>query len=193
MIAIAVTGSKKSGKTTTIEYLISNLSKEGYRVGSVKHVHHDNFSIDARGKDTWRHFHAGAIMTVAITPNQTVVIKKSTFPNDIDRIIRLFGSEDLDFIFIEGLRLLCSNRRDIPKILVAKDTEDLKKTLESAGHPILAITGPVAEEREKISIEINAPIIDLKREGHILLEAVKGLLKNPFKADDKGDKVSRSR
>ena len=56
---IAVVGTKGSGKTTTIEYLISRLSDEGYKVGSIKHVHHPDFSIDTDGTDTWRHTRAG--------------------------------------------------------------------------------------------------------------------------------------
>lgn len=176
MIVVAVVGAKKSGKTTTIEYLVSNLSREGYRVGSVKHVHH-NFSIDVEGTDTWRHMNAGAIITVAVTPDQIVVFKRAASPESIDHIISLFNGSDLDFIFIEGLRSLCSGRADIPKILVAKDLEDLKETLGGAGQPILAITGPVARERREALKGMGLPVIDLRCEGHLLLEAVKGLLK----------------
>ena len=51
---IAVLGTTKSGKTILIEYLISNLSQEGLRIGTIKHIHDSGFSIDAKGKDTWR-------------------------------------------------------------------------------------------------------------------------------------------
>ncbi|MEO0251963.1 MAG: molybdopterin-guanine dinucleotide biosynthesis protein B [candidate division WOR-3 bacterium] len=181
MIVVAVVGTKKSGKTTTVEYLISGLSKEGYKIGSVKHIHHSGFSMDTEGTDTWRHMHAGALVTVALSPNQTAIIKKTNIPDNIDQIIRIFSGEDLDFIFIEGLHSLCSKRTDIIKIIAAKDLEDLKRTLEGTSHPILAITGPVAKEKEKISKEIDIPVVDLDREGHLLIEKLKNLLRDSFK------------
>lgn len=183
MIVVAVVGTKKSGKTTTVEYLISGLSKEGYRIGSVKHIHHSDFSMDTEGTDTWRHMHAGALVTVALSPNQIVIIKKANIPDNIDQVIKIFSDEDLDFIFIEGLHSLCSRRTDIVKIIAAKDLEDLKMTLEKTSHPILAITGPVAKEkeREKISKEINIPVIDLNFEGHLLLERLKNLMREPHR------------
>ncbi|MEM2273209.1 MAG: molybdopterin-guanine dinucleotide biosynthesis protein B [Candidatus Bathyarchaeia archaeon] len=181
MIVVAVVGTKKSGKTTTVEYLISGLSKEGYKIGSVKHIHHSGFSMDTEGTDTWRHMHAGALVTVALSPNQTAIIKKTNIPDNIDQIIRIFSGEDLDFIFIEGLHSLCSKRTDIIKIIAAKDLENLKRTLEGTSYPILAITGLVAKEKEKISKEIDIPVVDLDREGHLLIEKLKNLLRDSFK------------
>ncbi|MEM1587142.1 MAG: molybdopterin-guanine dinucleotide biosynthesis protein B [Candidatus Bathyarchaeia archaeon] len=181
MIAVAVVGTKKSGKTTTIEYLISSLSKEGYKIGSVKHIHHPDFSINAEGTDTWRHMHAGALVTVALSPNQTVVIKKANIPDSIDRVIKIFSDENLDFIFIEGLHSLCSRRTDIQKIIAAKNLEDLKRTMEGTSHPILAITGQVAKEKENVPKELGIPVIDLDYEGHLLLEKLKNLLKDSIR------------
>lgn len=177
MIIVSVAGAKKVGKTRTIEYLISNLSKEGFRVGSIKHIHHMDFNIDVKGKDTWRHMHAGALITAAFSPNQTVIIKKTKIPDNIDQIIKVLGDEDLDFAFIEGFHSLCSKRADILKIIVAKDIEDLKKMLDETIHPILAITGPVAKEKDKIPNKINVPVVDLDYEGHILLENLKRILR----------------
>jgi len=174
--AIAVVGTSGSGKTTTIEYLTSRLSKEGYKVGSIKHIHHPDFSIDTEGTDTWRHTHAGAIVTVAIAPKETVIIKKTdTSLCDLNRIIGLLDKEKLDFIFIEGLHSLISKRRDIPKIIAAKDPEDLIRTLDGTAPPILAITGTIARARKK-KFEISGikiPIIDLHSEGDLLLRLVK--------------------
>lgn len=172
MLIISVVGISKSGKTTTIEYLISNLTREGYRVGSIKHIHHPEFSIDTEGTDTWRHIHAGAKITIALAPREIAVIRKTNVaPNDLESIIRLFGDEDLDVILIEGLRSLTAKRKDIPKIVTAKDKQDLIKTLEGM-EPILAVTGIIAKKKDEVG-EINAPLIDLDKEGDVLLRLIK--------------------
>ena len=173
MVVIAVVGKSGSGKTTAIEYLTSRLSEEGYRVGSIKHIHHLDFSIDAKGTDTWRHTHAGAIVTVAIAPKETVIIKKTDASLlDLDRIIRLLDEEKVDIMFIEGFHSLIAKRKDIPKILVAKDVEDLTETLNGTVQPILAITGAIAKRKTEVS-GIEVPIIDIYTEGDLLLKLLK--------------------
>ncbi|MEM3565281.1 MAG: molybdopterin-guanine dinucleotide biosynthesis protein B [Candidatus Bathyarchaeia archaeon] len=175
MIVMAVVGVSKSGKTTTIEYLASRLTKEGYKVGSIKHIHHPDFSIDTEGTDTWRHMHAGAKVTVALAPKETTIIKKTDhIPNNLDNIIKLLKDENLDIIFIEGLHSLTAKRKDIPKIITAKDDQDLMKTLEGT-EPILAVTGVITSKKTKIS-KVNVPMIDLNREGATLLRLVKNKL-----------------
>jgi molybdopterin-guanine dinucleotide biosynthesis protein B len=173
MVVIAFVGKSGSGKTTTIEYLTSRLSEEGYRVGSIKHIHHPDFSIDTEGTDTWRHTHAGAIVTVAVAPKETVIIKKTDASLlDLDRIIRLLDGEKVDFIFIEGFHSLIAKRKDIPKIIVAKDVEDLMGTLKGTVQPILAITGVIAEKKTEVS-GVEAPIIDIYTKGDLLLKLLK--------------------
>jgi molybdopterin-guanine dinucleotide biosynthesis protein MobB len=129
--------------------------------------------MDTEGTDTWRHAHAGAIVTVALAPKETVIIKKTDASSlDLDRIIRLFDEEKVDFIFIEGLHSLIAKRKDIPKILVAKDAEDLTETLNGTVQPILAITGAIAKRKTEVS-GIEAPIIDINTEGDLLLKLLK--------------------
>jgi molybdopterin-guanine dinucleotide biosynthesis protein B len=142
-------------------------------VGSIKHIHHPDFSIDTEGTDTWRHTHAGAIVTVAIAPKETVIIKKTDASKlDLDRIIGLLNEEKVDFIFIEGLHSLIAKRKDIPKIIAAKDVEDLMGTLNGTVQPILAITGVIAEKKTEVS-GVEAPIIDIYTEGDLLLKLLK--------------------
>ena len=61
---IAVVGSKKSGKTTTIEALTRELVKRGFKVAAVKHVSEPDFTMDTKGKDTWRFAQAGARIVI---------------------------------------------------------------------------------------------------------------------------------
>lgn len=170
---IAVVGPSGSGKTTVIEYLISRLSKDGFRIGSVKHIHHPDFSMDIKGTDTWRHTHAGTKITVALAPAEIVMIKRTdTSQYSLNEVIDLFDKEKLDAIFVEGLHGLVAKREDIAKIIVAKNQEDLRRTLEGTTPPILAITGLVAEKKTDLT-NLRIPIIDLKNEGDLLVKIVK--------------------
>ena len=54
-----VTGWKNSGKTTLVTRLVSEFSRRGLRVSTVKHAHHD-FDIDKPATDSFRHREAGA-------------------------------------------------------------------------------------------------------------------------------------
>jgi len=173
---IAVLGTTKSGKTTLIEYLISNMSQEGLRIGTIKHIHDSGFSIDAKGKDTWRHAKAGAKIVVGAAPKELAIIrKKKTSENKLEEIIDLIKNEKLDLLVIEGFHSVVSQRKDIFKIVAAKSWEELRKTLQGTVDPILAITGPFAKLRITLS-DVKIPIIDIKTEGKKILEIVKKVL-----------------
>ena len=173
MVIIAVLGASGSGKTTTIEYLISHLAKEGFRIGSIKHIHRPDFPIDTVGKDTWRYTNAGAVVTMAIAPKEIAIIKRPTEPfSSLDQINSLLKKEKLDVIFIEGLKSLVAQRKDIPKIITSRNQRDLREMLNETSPPILAITGPVAKKKVQTR-EFETPIIDLPDDGDLLLNIVK--------------------
>ncbi len=175
-VVIAVVGTHHSGKTTTIEYLISCLTKEGYNVGTVKHIHHE-FSIDKEGTNTWRHMQAGSKITVAIAPHETTIIKKTDSAlNSLNQTINLLSDEKIDFIFIEGFHELITKRDDTLRIVTAKNLEDLKETLDKVAPPILAITGLVAKQKTQ-NTELDKLLIDLPEEGPKLVQQIKHHLK----------------
>src|SRR3990170_6944046 len=173
---IAVVGTSGSGKTTTIEYLVSRLSKDGFKIGSIKHIHHADFSMDTKGTDTWKHTHAGTTLTVAIAPTEIAMIKKTdTSKYGLDEVIGLFDKEKLDVIFVEGFHGLVAKREDLAKIIVAKNQEDLKRKLKGTTPPILAVTGRVAREKTDL-VNPKIPVIDLKNEGDLLVKLVKNYI-----------------
>ena len=119
---IAVVGSSKSGKTTLIEYLTSRLSNDGLKIGTIKHVHQSHFSVDKKGKDTWRHAQAGAKVVACIAPEETVIIKKKdSSRHTLEKILDLVKDDNLDLIILEGFHSLIAKRRDVIKILAAKN------------------------------------------------------------------------
>ena len=177
VLIVAAVGRSGSGKTVTLEYLISQLSAEGYQVGSIKHVHHKGFTMDKEGTNTWRYAKAGAKVIVAISPEEVAIIKKTGMPlDDLDQMTALLEGEKLDIVFIEGFHSLIAKRKDVPKIITAKDLEGLKETLEGTVEPILAIAGIVAKNLEASTYQ-NILVVKVPEEGHRLVELVKAQLK----------------
>jgi molybdopterin-guanine dinucleotide biosynthesis protein MobB len=99
---VSIVGESKSGKTTLIGMLISELKSRGYRVATIKHtIHHLGF--DKAGKDSWRHIQAGSTATAIVSPDEVVLIKKVTAEPDLNEVASLFG-EDYDIILAEGFK-----------------------------------------------------------------------------------------
>ena len=177
VFVIAAVGTSGSGKTTTLEYLIHHLSVEGYKIGAIKHIHREGFTIDKEGTNTWRYAKAGSKIVVAISPEEIAVIKKTDNAlDDLDQVIELLKREKLDIIFIEGFHNLIAKRADVLKIVTAKDEANLRSTLEQTVGPIIAITGIIADLNPP-KYELRIPIINLSTEGEQLLQLVKEHMK----------------
>ncbi len=108
---VSIVGESKSGKTTLIEKLVSELKSRGYRVATVKHAA-SRLTFDKSGKDSWRHIQAGSEATAISSPNQLVLIKLIKHEPSLEEIARLFG-KDYDIILAEGFK-----HSDVPKIEV---------------------------------------------------------------------------
>ena len=176
VLVVAAVGMSGSGKTVTLEYLISQLSAEGYRVGSIKHVHHKGFTMDREGTNTWRYAKAGSKVIVAISPEEIDIIKKTRMAlNDLDRVIALLQNEELDVVFIEGFHSLIAKRQDVPKIVTAKDQQGLEQTLEGTVDPIIAVAGVVAKNSSSQTYR-GIPFIKVPEDGQILVELIKNRL-----------------
>jgi len=177
VLTIAAVGVSGSGKTTTLEYLISELTSQGYKVGAIKHIHREGFTIDKEGSNTWRFSHAGSKITVAISPEEIAIIEKTDHAlKDYDKIIGYLENENLDVVFVEGFHDFISKRPEILKIITAKDPIGLEKTLKESVPPVLAITGLIAKEKQPPN---KIPMINLPIEGDKLLTMVKTYLEAP--------------
>jgi molybdopterin-guanine dinucleotide biosynthesis protein MobB len=169
-------GTSGSGKTTTLEYLISRFTDEGYSVGTIKHIHHKGFSIDKEGTNTWRYSQAGSKVVVAISPQEIDIIKKTERElKDLDKIVALLDKEKLDIVFIEGFHSLIAKRQDVAKIVTAKDEADLERTLQGTTPPILAATGFVAQNAKESSFK-DVPLIKLPQQNEKLIQLIRPLL-----------------
>lgn len=139
MQAIAVVGTKKSGKTTTIENLTRELTKRGYKVAAIKHIPEPNFTIDTPGKDTWRYQQAGAHTIISVATNETATIEKTTTTPTLETLLKKCA--DNDIVFIEGLKKQVAQNQTIPKIAAVKTKTEAENAMETY-KPIIAFTGP---------------------------------------------------
>ena len=109
---ISFTGNSNSGKTTILEKLISKLTEEGYKIGTVKHAH-KNFKLDKKGKDSFRHMESGAEMVIIADPEKIHITKK--IKNDNFTNLKPYFT-DMDLIIVEGYK-----KESIPKIPIIQN------------------------------------------------------------------------
>jgi molybdopterin-guanine dinucleotide biosynthesis adapter protein len=100
---ISVVGKSDSGKTTLLEKLIPALIDRSITVGTIKHDAHD-FEMDRPGKDTYRHFHAGANRVMIAAVHKIALIQRTEGgAMSLDDLVdRFFG--DVDLVLTEGYK-----------------------------------------------------------------------------------------
>ena len=106
---ISFVGQSGSGKTTLLVKLIPELKRRGYRIGTVKHTHHDPDVCDSR-KDSARHRAAGA-ETVIFASSHQISLVKETPGDDPEALLPYF--QDMDLVITEGFK-----KKTRPKIEV---------------------------------------------------------------------------
>lgn len=154
-VIIAVVGSKKSGKTTTVEVLTRELTKRGYTVATVKHISEPHFTIDTVDKDTWRFAKSGAKTILSVAANEIATIEKVNTQNfSLKKILQ--RCKDSNVVFLEGFRKLVSKNKKIHKIAAVKSKEEVAEALKNF-KPLLALTGPYSPE----DVGVKIPYVDV--------------------------------
>ena len=123
---VSFVGRSGSGKTTLLEKLIPILLRQGIKVGTIKHTHHTP-ELDRSGKDSARHFAAGA-STVVLASSGGIQLVKRGVGGGLDELIRYF--DDVDLLITEGFK-----RERTPKIEVLRS--DLSDQLLCRDDPTL--------------------------------------------------------
>jgi molybdopterin-guanine dinucleotide biosynthesis protein MobB len=139
MQVIAVVGTKKSGKTTTIENLIKELTERDYKVAAIKHIAEPDFTIDTAGKDTWKFAKAGAKTIISMAANEIATIEKGT----------------TESVSLESFKKHVALKKNIPKIVITKSKKEAIDAPETF-KPILAFSGPYSTE----TLGLAAPYAD---------------------------------
>lgn len=142
---IAIVGGKKVGKTTTTENLIQELTNRGYSVAALKHISEEDFTVDTKGKDTWRFAQHGAKTIVAMGPNEIATIEKGSTQN-VTLSTLLKKCKGNNITLIEGFKKTVGKKRSIPKIVVVTTQEEATTALKTY-KPIMAFSGSYNTER----------------------------------------------
>lgn len=99
---VAFIGHSGSGKTVLITQLLPFLRASGYRVGTVKHIPHEE-KLDLSNKDSFRHRAAGAERTLVVTDSSLVLFSGREPLEPLEGTIeRAFPGFDL--ILVEGFK-----------------------------------------------------------------------------------------
>ena len=100
--AISIVGECSNvGKTTLIKYLLEIFSKEGLKVGVVKH-HHKEFDFDREGKDSFVFSKSGASCVKMVSPNRVITIENLNYEKSLYDVLETMT--DYDFVLVEGYK-----------------------------------------------------------------------------------------
>ncbi|SHL69337.1 molybdopterin-guanine dinucleotide biosynthesis protein B [Roseibium suaedae] len=128
-----VTGWKNSGKTTLLTRLVSEFTRRGLRVSTIKHAHHA-FDIDHEGTDSFRHREAGAGEVAIVSGTRWALmheLRNEEEPSLEDVLTRL---APCDLVLIEGYK-----REGHPKLEVRRLEARERGPLSDTDPAILAI------------------------------------------------------
>ncbi len=141
MRIITVKGFSKTGKTTTVVSLVSELRRRGYTVGTVKDIHFKEFEADTPGTDTYKHASAGARRVTARGPKNTGIIMDERMT--MDAILKYYKE---DFVIIEG-----DCGIESPTIITAKTINDIE---EKMCPEAIAVSGIIANDMHDQMISV---------------------------------------
>ena len=158
---ISIAGYSDAGKTTVVEKLVPELKKRGYRVGTIKHSEHES-NFDTRGKDSWRHFAAGADAVLISSSDKTVMIRKQERRSDDSQsddsraqlaFLRTYLT-DVDVVLAEGFK-----KAKIPKIEVFRKQMSDEPACLNDDNLVALVTDA--------DIKISVPVFGLEESGRL--------------------------
>lgn len=132
MRLFSIIGITQSGKTTTIEAIISELRRRGYSVGSVKEIHFEQFAIDTPTSNTARHRRAGSQLVTARGYYETDILYQCKLP--MEQILINYA---YDFVALEGVRDLA-----VPTMIAAHVEDEVDQRWSEQ---VFAVTGKLAD------------------------------------------------
>jgi molybdopterin-guanine dinucleotide biosynthesis protein B len=176
---LAVLGHKHSGKTTVVEGLVSELSKRGLRVSTVKHVSRSGFSMDAEGKDTWRHSAAGANPVMLVSDVELTVKIRDGASATLETLTKIAEENGADVVVVEGHSFVVLKDRRVSKIVCVRSKQEYDEYRENAVGEVLAYCSvqpinkrildtraglPVIVEKATAFVEKGRKVIEIERQ-----------------------------
>jgi molybdopterin-guanine dinucleotide biosynthesis adapter protein len=119
-ILFQVAGYQNSGKTTLSLRLIQQLAQAGLKVATVKHHGHGGKPDIVESKDSGRHVHAGAAVSL-VEGGGRMVLQAENGQWSLSEEIAVLACFKPDVILIEGHK-----SEPYPKAVILRDEEDLE-------------------------------------------------------------------
>ena len=144
---LTVIGYSNAGKTRCVVGLIASLSRRGYHIASAKHCH-QGFNLDVRGKDSWHHKEAGAVMTIMSGKNRIGIVSDAEPLVPLQQLADRY-IHDADLLLAEGY-----SWEPYPKILILSK-ESLEQERPHAPDLLFALVGekPMASSLPQFTFE----------------------------------------
>ena len=118
MKAVGVIGYKKSGKTTLVKKILTQLQKKGYQVALIKHTDHE--FIDHGHHDTGQFLNKASQVAMVAGKNAEIIFN---YPCSINSICSFFSA---DYLLFEGFK----QAKIFPKILCIKHFKEKKELFD---------------------------------------------------------------
>ncbi len=142
-----VVGYKNAGKTGLMERLVTEITRRGFTVSTLKHAHH-SFDVDQPEKDSYRHRTAGAHQVLLASRARWALMtemRDADEPTLADLLTRL---DPVDLILVEGYK------RDIHPKVEAHRAE--------TGNPLIAPNDPtIRAVASDTALTLDQPVFDL--------------------------------
>lgn len=100
---VSIIGKQNTGKTTLISLIIPLLKKKGYKIGTIKY-NIPSFEIDYKGKDTYRHYEAGADVVSISSSKKLAIVKRVDKKSPSIKDIIEGNYRDIDIVLVEGYK-----------------------------------------------------------------------------------------
>lgn len=134
-----ISGWKNSGKTTLVAALVTEFSKRGYRVSTIKHAH-DGFDIDHEGTDSFAHRKAGAHEVTLVSSKRWAImheVESSGAAPTLDRMLAKMAPCDL--VIVEGFK-----NSSISKIeCIREESKGQEEPIWKSNQSVIAIASDV--------------------------------------------------
>ena len=145
MKAVGIIGYKKSGKTTLLMNLASELTNRGHAVASVKHV---SCNLDLPETDTAIHKRF-ACQAAAISSEESAIFFQESL--SLERMLEHLKA---DLVLVEGFK----KEKTFPKIVCLRPGDDPSPLLDGLQ---ICVVGPEADARVDTRVPVLDPVDDI--------------------------------
>jgi len=135
MKVFSVVGYTKSGKTSAVIELVKELKLRGYKIGTIKDIHYEKFTMETENSDSWLHWKTSNGVVFARGLNETYQIWHRQLA--LEEMLKHLNA---DYVIVEGMKTF-----PLPKIVCAKSKEELDELVDGT---VIAISGIYANDNK---------------------------------------------